>query len=389
MNIFTPRSTSLSATLITPTQMKENSSLQKQWEARYAMVDAWRGLAALGVVCYHLGVRVGSDFDLGHACVMVFFVISGYCIAASTDSCKRNKVGPGGYMWRRVRRIYPPYFFSLCFFAATRLVKFGVGSGSQLSTSPVIWINNLTMTQWLNLIFHPTWHPFDNPTLFVAGYWSLNYEEQFYLVMGLVMFGTTYFKKRMLAPIVALMLCSFVWNLPHSFTYHGFFWEYWVSFALGALVFNRLCKIQNRKGSASIDLGILALLLFSSYRYYASNTWSARWLYTEWILTSTFALMLIYLRSWDTKFRNSGFGAALGTLGLISYSLYLTHQFNLGASSIVASQLIHLGLPKSSEVILRLIFICAVATIFWFLCERPFLNNPLGGKSLAKPRMAT
>ena len=76
---------------------------------------------------------------------------------------------------------------------------------SRHSTSPVVWINNLTMTQWLGLVFHPT-HPFDNPTLFVAGYWSLNYEEQFYLVMGLIMFGATYFKKSMLAPIVALML---------------------------------------------------------------------------------------------------------------------------------------------------------------------------------------
>ena len=172
----------------------------------------------------------------------------------------------------------------------------------------------------MNLVFHPKWHPFDNPTLFVAGHWSVNYEEQFHLVMGLIMFGATYFKESMLAPIVALMLGSFVWNLTHPFTYHGFFWEYWVLFAFGALVFNRLCKIQNRKGSASIDLGILALLLFSAYRYYSSNTWSARWLYTEWILTFTFALLLIYLRSWDKKFRSSRFGATLGTLGLISYS---------------------------------------------------------------------
>jgi peptidoglycan/LPS O-acetylase OafA/YrhL len=50
----------------------------------------------------------------------------------------------------------------------------------------------------------------------------------------------------------------------------------------------------------------------------------------------------------------------------------------LRASSIVASRLIHLGLPQVSEFFLRLIFSCAVATIFWFFCERPFLNKPLG-----------
>jgi peptidoglycan/LPS O-acetylase OafA/YrhL len=82
------------------------------------MLDAWRGLAALGVVLYHLGLYhlgLGMTFDLGHASVMVFFVISGYCIAASAESCRRNNVGPGGYVWRRVRRIYPPYFFPFCF----------------------------------------------------------------------------------------------------------------------------------------------------------------------------------------------------------------------------------------------------------------------------------
>jgi peptidoglycan/LPS O-acetylase OafA/YrhL len=119
------------------------------------MVDAWRGLAALGVVCYHLGVGPGWDFDLGHACVMVFFVISGYCIAASTESCRRNQVSPGGYMWRRVRRIYPPYFFAICFFAATRLVKMQMGMSGELSTSLVAWLQNLTMTQWFSLVFHP------------------------------------------------------------------------------------------------------------------------------------------------------------------------------------------------------------------------------------------
>src|SRR5580704_14100421 len=129
-----PRSNPLSAALTMPPHMKVQPSLRKQWEARYAMVDAWRGLAALGVVCYHLGFESGTDFDLGHACVMVFFVISGYCIAASTESCRRNQVGPGRYMWRRVRRIYPPYFFAICFFAATRLLKMRVGLGEQLST---------------------------------------------------------------------------------------------------------------------------------------------------------------------------------------------------------------------------------------------------------------
>jgi peptidoglycan/LPS O-acetylase OafA/YrhL len=352
------------------------------------MVDAWRGLAALGVVCYHLGPEQGSQFDLGHSCVMVFFVISGYCIAASTDSCRRNNVSPRGYMWRRVRRIYPPYFFSICFFAATRLVKMRAGMGQQLSTSVVAWIQNLTMTQWFSLVLHPARHPFDNRTLFVAGFWSLNYEEQFYLVMGLVMFGAVHFRKSMLAVIVGIMIPALVWNLTHPLISYGFFWEYWVAFGLGSLVFYRLCKITNRKGCVAIDLGIVILLGFSLYRCHASTTWSSRWLYTEWIVTCVFALILIYLRSLDATFRNSKLGVILGAFGLISYSLYLTHQFNLRSSSIIASRLIDWGLPRFSEFFIRLAFSCAVGTVFWYFCERPFLNKPLSIRSPAKLQAA-
>ena len=130
------------------------------------MVDAWRGLAALGVVLYHVGLQL--SFDLGHVCVMIFFVISGYCITASAESCKRNKIGPGGYMWRRIRRIYPPYFFAICFFVATRVVKLRAGLGDQISHSSILWLQNLTMTQWFSLVRHPLSYAYQNQSLFIS-----------------------------------------------------------------------------------------------------------------------------------------------------------------------------------------------------------------------------
>jgi peptidoglycan/LPS O-acetylase OafA/YrhL len=166
------------------------------------MIEAWRGLAALGVVIFHIGI--GTSLNLGHNSVMVFFVISGYCIAASAESCKRNNIGPRGYMWRRLRRIYPPYFFSICFFIATRLIKVEAGLGDQFSRSVVVWIQNLTLTQWFTLLRHPRTYAFDNTSLLIAGYWSLCYEEQFYIVMGLILFGAIYFRKSMLAGLGSL-----------------------------------------------------------------------------------------------------------------------------------------------------------------------------------------
>lgn len=359
---------------------RPNVATAALWGPRYSMVDAWRGLASLGVVIAHLGFNV--RLKLAHACVMIFFVISGYCISAATDSCRRNKVGPSGYMWRRVRRIYPPYFFALCLFIATRVVKLRQGMGNQLSTSVVAWIQNLTMTQWLSLLAHPTSYAHQNSTLFVAGFWSLNYEEQLYIVMGLLMVGAIYLRKSMLPGILLLLIPAFVWNLRNPSRSYGFFLDYWIAFALGTLVFYRLCKLADARGRAAVDLGIFLLLVFSLYAD-ATTHFGQRSVYFEWIVTSFFALLLVCLRSLDDKFKASILGTVLGGFGLISYSLYLTHQSNFHSSEVIAEKLIHWGLPQNAEFFIRLVVMCAVAAIFWFFCERPFLNKALPNKEIS------
>jgi peptidoglycan/LPS O-acetylase OafA/YrhL len=350
------------------------------WEPRYALVDAWRGLAALGVVLYHIGAA-DLRVDVGHVCVMVFFVISGYCIAASADSCQRNSVSPGGYMWRRVRRIYPPYFFAICFFVATRLVKDLAGMGNQLSPSLTLWIQNLTMTQWFTLLRHPLSCAYNNQSLFVAGFWSLNYEEQFYIVMGLILFAAIYFRKGMLLGISLLMLPAFIWNLRYPSMSYGFFLEYWNAFAMGALVFFRLCKARSRRLRIAIDVLLVFFVLFSLYRGGASHTHSPRSVYFEWLVTGSFALILIGCRRLDPWFKQSWLGWALGGLALISYSMYLTHQCEMHAASMVASRLTNWGFPRFLNFPLQVIFIVTLGAIFWYFCERPFLNKPLNTKT--------
>jgi peptidoglycan/LPS O-acetylase OafA/YrhL len=244
------------------------------------------------------------------------------------------------------------------------------------------------MTQWLSLVRNPARHAFDNPTLFVAGYWSLNYEEQFYIVMGVLMFTATFFKKSMLPAILAIMVPAFFWNLRHQPLSHGVFWEYWVAFGFGTMVFFRLCKLQSLHQRNLIDLVIFIALAFSVRGLLVSTNDGSRWLYCEWIVTSGFALLLIVLRHWDEKYKASRLGIILSSLGLISYSLYLTHQFNLRSSSIVAARLIQWGLPFLSEFPLRVAFSCAVGAVFWYLCERPFVNRPLNAKPFQVSREA-
>src|ERR1700755_1697515 len=101
------------------------------------MIDGLRGFAALVLVTNHLKI-----LTVGHSAVMVFFVISGYCIAASAEAGRRTGMSFGDYMRRRLQRIYPPYFFAIVFFAATRVVKLAAGGPNDLARPWLDWVLN-------------------------------------------------------------------------------------------------------------------------------------------------------------------------------------------------------------------------------------------------------
>jgi len=348
------------------------------YNPRYGMIDAWRGLAALAVVLSHL--ELGPSINVGYMAVMVFFVISGYCIAASADSCLRRGYGFREYMWRRVRRIYPPYFFALCFFAVTRVLKKWSGMGEGLSRDLVAWLQQLTMTQWFSLVTHPKPYPTQNNALFVSAFWSLNYEEQFYLIVGLLLVVSVLTRRSLLGGVAVLMGVGLVWDILHPSTAYGFFVEYWVHFALGVLVFYRLCKIRTPRGRRLIDAFLMVFVTASLVVWIECVRLSVlddRSVYTEWVVAGGFALVLIALRRWDPWFKKSLMGKGLSGLGAITYSLYLIHQFNLTAAFAVANKLVTHGVPKVFYIPIETGVLVGIATVFWYYCERPFVNQPL------------
>lgn len=181
------------------------------YESRYGMVDALRGLAALAVVLAHVHVEPGSDrmvFAHGYEAVLVFFVISGYCIAATARSSLERGFAFRDFMWRRFRRIYPPYLFAIGFWAATRVAKGMTGGTWDIDRPWIDWVQNVTMTQWTSLLWHPINSAAENPKLFVAAFWSLCYEEQFYLIMAGLLLLSSWFPRAV--PVKATELaCQF------------------------------------------------------------------------------------------------------------------------------------------------------------------------------------
>ena len=284
------------------------------------------------------------------------------------------------FMRRRLRRIYPPYVLAVAYFAATRVAKLALTGVNDLPTSPVQWVQNLTLTQWVTLLLNPGLYAPNNPTNFVSAYWSLGYEEQFYLVMALALVATVRTGRSLLVWVGVLLAVAVVWvgALPRLST--GLFVDYWIPFAVGVLVFHRLCRLTSATHRRVVDGVLVALLLAGVW-----GTWFAAWdgqaKAAETVAVSAFALLLIALRPVSDPAMRSRAGAALATLGVLTYSLYLVHQCNLFVSARAADALGLAGWPSlGMQVALHV----ALAVPFYLVCERPFRNAPLVS-GLAEP----
>jgi peptidoglycan/LPS O-acetylase OafA/YrhL len=321
--------------------------------------------------------HLGAPVD-GHFAVMVFFVISGYCITASAESCRRQGFGFRNFMWRRFKRIYPPYWFAIAFFTLTRAIKTVRGGPNDLHRSLLEWIQNLTLTQWLSSLFHPLIWPDQSPRSFVAAFWSLNYEEQFYLVTAIGLALAAYRAAPSIVPVLVLAAIGTVWNFtfPGNFVC-GFFIEYWVHFALGACLYFVLCVYPDPRARLVFVTGVVLLGILSAGRLvpWTPTTVHDLRAMVELAFLAAVTLGLFFLRPLSTRISASAVWRPIAALGTISYSLYLIHQFNLHLVGSIAESLLPAGAPSGILMSAKIGLHLAIATAFWYCCERPFLNR--------------
>lgn len=338
-----------------------------RFRQRYNLLDPIRGLAAIVVVIHH---AFGQP-AYGHQAVMVFFVISGYCMSAALSSAIKHKLSVYTFIQRRIRRIYPPYALSLAFYTVTRLAKLLLTGVNDLQGNPIAWIQNITLTQWTWLICNPVDnYVSSNPRLFVSAYWSLNYEEQFYILITILFLAAaTRFPTKIL---MTSAVAGIAYILIARTKFHGTFLDYYGVFSIGILVFLRLCVLQSRVARHSIDAGLVLLLLAVAF---ADSQYDATGFRVELISSLLTGLFLIVARPYDQYICDNVVVRLLSLIGIISYSLYLIHQFNL----VSVSSLANLVAPResASHVFFVLAGHVALAAVFWRFCEKPFLNAPL------------
>jgi peptidoglycan/LPS O-acetylase OafA/YrhL len=96
---------------------------------KFAVLDGMRGLAALGVLTFHVNQEFGVPQWLpsGYLAVDLFFILSGFVIAHAYDRRIAAGMGVRHFLKMRVIRLYPLYFLALVLLLASLAVALVFG----------------------------------------------------------------------------------------------------------------------------------------------------------------------------------------------------------------------------------------------------------------------
>ena len=363
---------------------------------RLRSIDALRGIAALGVVLYH-AIEQGKNalpnnfFDYpvralqfissyGYIGVFLFFVISGFCIHLQWAKAKATGVEPNvrfGPFWkRRLRRLYPPYIIALGLFL---LVAYSYGE------------LNFTHFFFYDIVMHLLMlHNLDPQTCYTINgvFWTLAIEEQLYLAYFLLLFvrirwGWWVTIAVCLAARVAWMFLSyFAWvkfgyglPVPEAAASH---WFTWALGAIGVELYFGLIQLPRW----SRDLRLTGLLItgatvLSYYLQFIPKDTFAKdfaWflLHPLWGLGFFILINRLVLaeQSWIRRATVPSAVSLFATLGIFSYSLYLTHELVV----IVSWRFTNPAWLQSMNVLLLTVPVTILfAWVFFWFCERPFM----------------
>lgn len=293
------------------------------WNSQYKILDHWRAIAALWVMFYH-GFGVLYDTPLhpvvepikelakpGWLGVHLFFVISGYCIAASVyRSCAKGETSPSQFLLSRAKRLLPVYWLAFLFSLCVNLFASPFNSTDFWSNFPDSW------QSWIGNIF--LIQPYLNVPYFVVVYWSLVVEVGFYLIVtGLLLISQQFNYKT--AIITGLSLGAISLFVPSSFSVQVV--SFWAEFLCGVLVFSALFSQQHSQGKKlkNISLFILVLFFLSGGLTQFSLIESQLW------FSALFSLLLYVIYPWDDQLNSIVAIRWLRPIGVMSYSLYLLH----------------------------------------------------------------
>ena len=375
---------------------------QFQPEGRLQSIDALRGVAALGVVLYHAIMQMASTVpdnlfkwpvqliqflsSFGYIGVFLFFVISGFCIhlqwARARAAGKPHQIKFGSFWKRRIRRLYPPYIFALALFFLMAALSTGI---------------DITHFFIYDVVMHLLMlHNLDPHTCYSINgvFWTLAVEEQLYLAYFLLLFLRTRWGWGPTLAICAaarvgwFLFSHAVWLIagigvpvPEAAASHWFTW------ALGALAVEAVYGlVKLPKWCGNLWIGGAAIVLASATSIILPVTPKDTFLHDlAWLLMHPawglgfFILVNRAVQSehaWARQLRHPRLVPRLvsvaATIGVFSYSLYLTHELVIMQSW---RFVVYSFPPMVNTLLIVVPATVAFAWLFFQFCEKPFMRK--------------
>jgi peptidoglycan/LPS O-acetylase OafA/YrhL len=366
---------------------------------RMLTLDAMRGGAALFVVTYHaLGVAprtatsgweawlpqvTANVVHFAFAGIYLFFVISGFCIhlfwaKARAAGVEKPVIDFFTFWKRRVRRLYPPYFAALAIYLCYSAYKTPVHV-----TGFYLWDVLVHLFMLHNLDLRTTY-------TINGAFGTLAIEEQLYLAYFLLLFirirwgwGVT-LAVCLLARLGWMGFSHLVWlktgfgiPVPEAAASH---WFTWALGAIGVEVMFGLVKL--RGWSRDLRLATVLIVAASALSTYLPSISKDTLLHdTSWFLIHPLWGLGFFIvvnrtvlaeNSWLRQAKLPSMVSFFSTLGIFSYSIYLTHELVIMQSwrwtNPTWLQLVNVWMVIIPATII-------FAWLFFWFCEKPFMTT--------------
>lgn len=338
-------------------------------------IDGLRALAVMGVILDHAGVRL---FAAGYAGVDVFFTISGFLIGAILlRDIEAGRFSLREFYARRARRIFPALYLMLIVTLVAGwflLTPHGLRYLGGSAVATLAFVANIWFYEQVDY-FNP-----DAGMEPLIHTWSLGVEEQFYIVVPLLLLLLARFAGRArlrmvaLAVLPVLALASFGWAVasgaeaPQAAFYLPFSRAFELFLGMiAAFALPHIPQPASPLRSALVLAGATAIV--ASYMLIPET---ALWPGPTTLVPLAGTLLVLVFGV------PSGAGARLlsvpplAAVGLVSYSAYLWHQPLLSYLAISGHA------PKGAGQIVAYVgAVLVLSALSWALVEQPFRTRRL------------
>jgi len=362
------------------------------FKKNYFELDLVRAVAISLVILFHLNQKVihlpadsylGLFFSWGWHGVDLFFVLSGFLIGGQLiEDNFELKFSFKRFYLKRILRTFPPYYF---YYALVTVVySYSIGTFALRNTTILkdLLLHLAYLNNYIEVIPRRS-----------ELFWSLAIEEQFYLVMPLIMFLIIRYAKRYIFPALVTFICLgtvirlalyepglTVGGWAHGFytPFHTRFDELLFGVATAYIFINYKDRLEGLSGGwKALMLAITTLCLGATYLY---GGMGQGYFNTCWQFTVTglgFALLILYITIFPIG-RFVPIKWAMRGTARLSYTMYIYHMIilNLYLSYLAKKGIAFEGNSTALFAVLLLIYIAglfAISGFFYSLIEMPFM----------------